>query len=348
VERHRSYDGVMARSVTLRQVALAGGAFALLVVVGTIGFMALLGESTFDALYRTVITVYTAGLVEVPQSTGARAFTLFLVVWGVAVFFYAFALVIELAVGGTLGGAWQQRRARRAVGRMHNHFIICGYGRAGRRVAAEFREQGLEYVVLDHNPDALKAAQDRGDVFIEGDGTDTEALLEAGLAQARGLVASSDSDVANLYITLSGKARRPELYVVARASTEDAAEKLRLAGADRVVQPYATAGLEMAKLAAKPQVAAFLDIVTSAGGPDLSMEEIEVTAASGKAGQSIRSLRVRHATGALVIAVLRSDGTFEATPEPDAPLEEGDVLIAVGTILELQRLEELFSAPVSR
>jgi voltage-gated potassium channel len=156
-------------------------------------------------------------------------------------------------------------------------------------------------------------------------------------------VASSDSDVNNLYVTLSARAARPDLLIVARAANEDAADKLRLAGADRVVQPYATAGLEMAKLVAKPQVAAFLDIVTSAGGPDLSIEEIEVTAGGGIAGQSIRDLRVRHVTGALVIAVQKPDGRFDATPSPDTALEVGDVVIAVGTVAELQELEELFA-----
>jgi voltage-gated potassium channel len=144
-------------------------------------------------------------------------------------------------------------------------------------------------------------------------------------------------------VTLSARAARPDLLIVARAANEDAAEKLRLAGADRVVQPYATAGLEMAKLVARPQVAAFLDIVTSAGGPDLSMEEIEITPAGATAGHSIRDLRIRHETGALVIAVQKADGRFDATPSPDTALEVGDVVIAVGTAGELQQLEELFA-----
>jgi voltage-gated potassium channel len=178
--------------------------------------------------------------------------------------------------------------------------------------------------------------------LIQGSGTDDESLEAAGLERARGLVASSDSDVDNLYITLSARAKRPDLLIVARASTEAAAEKLRLAGADRVVQPYATAGQEMAKLVLKPQVAAFLDIVTSAGGPDLRLEEIEVTEASGHAGETIRSLRIRHDTGALVIAVRRRDGSFDTTPSPDVVLQPGDVVIAVGTGAELSLLEDVF------
>ena len=338
----------MRSPVSPRQIAFALLAFLLLVLGGTVGYVLILGENVFDALFRTVNTIYTAGLFDAPESTGAKVFTLLLVVGGVAVFLYVFALLVELAVSGTIGGLWAERRTRRAVRRLHDHFIICGYGRVGRRIAEEFKQLGLDYVVVDINPEALRPAHRRGDLVIEAGGTEAGVLAEAGIDRARGLVASSDSDVDNLYITLSAKSARRDLLVVARASTPDAAEKLRLAGADRVVQPYATAGLEMAKLAAKPQVAAFLDIATSAGGPDLNMEEIEVTPGGRRAGQSIRSLRIRHETGALVIAVRKRDGGFVATPDPDATLEEGDVLIAVGTVAELQRLEELFTASASR
>jgi voltage-gated potassium channel len=333
----------MTRTITPREVGIAVGAFVFLVVAGTIGYSLLLDESPFEALFRTVNTIYTAGLVDAPDDTAAKVFTLALVVGGVAVFLYVFALLIELAVSGSLGNALVRRRTARRVGKLEGHYIICGYGRVGRRIAREFRESGLDYVVVDFNPDAVQAARELGDLVIEGRGTDPGSLTQASLATARGLVASSDSDVDNLYVTLSARAARPDMLIVARAANEDAAEKLRLAGADRVVQPYATAGLEMAKLVAKPQVAAFLDIATSAGGPDLSIEEIEVTAGTGQAGRSIRDLRIRHETGALVIAVRKPDGRFDATPSPDTALEVGDVVIAVGTVAELQQLEELFA-----
>ena len=333
----------MTRTITPREVGIAAGAFVFLLVVGTIGYSLLLDESPFEALFRTVNTIYTAGLVDAPDDTAAKVFTLALVVGGVAVFLYVFALLIELAVSGSMGNALVRRRTARRVNKLEDHYIICGYGRVGRRIGREFRASGLDYVVVDFGAEAVKAARDLGDLVIESSGTDPASLTQAGLATARGLVASSDSDVDNLYVTLSARAARPDMLIVARAANEDAAEKLRLAGADRVVQPYATAGLEMAKLVAKPQVAAFLDIVTSAGGPDLSIEEIEVTPGSGQAGKSIRELRVRHETGALVIAVHKPDGRFDATPSPDTALEVGDVVIAVGTVAELQQLEELFA-----
>jgi voltage-gated potassium channel len=321
------------------------GVVAGVLVAGTVGFHRTLDESWGDSFYRAVVTASLFGLDSRPEGRGAEVLTLLLVFAGVAIFGYIGALIVEAITRGVVTGAFMERRRRRTIERLRDHYIICGYGRVGRRIGREFRASGLDYVVIDFGAEAVKAARDLGDLVIESSGTDPASLTQAGLATARGLVASSDSDVDNLYVTLSARAARPDMLIVARAANEDAAEKLRLAGADRVVQPYATAGLEMAKLVAKPQVAAFLDIVTSAGGPDLSIEEIEVTAGSGKAGLSIRDLRIRHATGALVIAVQKPDGRFDATPSPDTGLEVGDVVIAVGTVAELQQLEELFAEP---
>ena len=192
-------------------------------------------------------------------------------------------------------------------------------------------------------PRRSRAAKERGDVFIEGSGVGDEDLEQAGLERAQGLVAASDSDADNLYITLSARSVRPDLPIVARASDEDAEKKLKLAGADRVVMPYSTAGRVMANLVLKPQVTAFLDVVTTATGPDLQLAEIEVPAHACAAGKTIRELRVRHETGAIIVALRKHDGTFDTTPEPDVRIEVGDVLIGVGTPDEIRRLEDLFA-----
>jgi len=330
--------------VTPRQVLLACASFAALCVVGTIGFALISDESPFDAFYRTVITVYTAGLVSAPDSTGAKLFTIVLVVWGVAIFLYVFGLIIELTVSGTVSGAWEARRLTKRVEQLRDHVIICGYGRVGRRAAKEFREVGVPYVVLDHGAEALAYAKSHGDLHVEGRGTQDEDLESVGIRDARGLIASSDSDVDNLYITLSARALRPDIFIVARASTADARTKLELAGADRIVQPYSAAGLHMANLVLKPQVAEFLDIVSTAGGPmpELRFEEIVVSANCEPCGRSIGELQIRERTGALVIALRKADGSFDPTPDSDALLEERDVLIGVGTTEEMAKLEALF------
>jgi voltage-gated potassium channel len=333
----------MRESFTPRRVGLAIVAMLIVLASGTVGFHESLDENWLQSFYRAVVTATLAGLDTVPHSDSARVISILMVLAGLTIFAYVATILVEGIAGGVLTGALAERRRRRTIERLSDHYIICGYGRVGRRVAAEFREAGSEYVVLDFSPDAIAAARETGDLFVEGTGTEDEDLEAAGLRSARGLVASSDSDADNLYITLSARAARPDLLIVARASDEDAAQKLRLAGADRVVQPYSTAGKEMAKLVLRPQVAAFLDIVSTSGGPELRFEEIEVGETCEHAGMSIRDLRIREVTGAMIVALRKRDGTFDTTPSPDAALEVGDVMIAAGTPDELRRLEEMFA-----
>jgi voltage-gated potassium channel len=329
--------------VRLRPIARVSAAFAGALAVGTVGFHGLLGDSWLRSLYRAVVTVTLTGLDVAPAGNGAIALSIVLVLGGLAIIAYAGAVIVESIAGGVLTGALAERRRERAIDRLRDHYIICGYGRVGRRVAADFRDAGVSYVVLDHSEDAIAAAEERGDLLVHGDATGNDDLERAGIDRARGLVAASDSDVANLYIVLSARAARSDLTIVARASDVDAERKLMLAGADRVVLPYATAGGVMANLVLRPQVTAFLDTVTTAVGPDLQLVEIEVGEGCAAAGRTIRDLRIRHETGALVVALRKHDGTFDTTPEPDTQLDPGDVLIGVGTPEEIARLEDFFA-----
>ncbi len=316
---------------------------AVVLAIGTIGFRAALDESWLQSFYRAVVSSSLTGLDTVPRTDSARILTIFLVLAGISIFAYIGSLVVEAIARGVIGGLWAERRRRKAIQALRDHYIICGFGRVGRRVAEEFRHEGAPFVVLDFSPDAKAAAEEENVLFLEGNGTDDEDLRSAGLERARGLIAASDDDADNLYITLSARAANPNLLIVARASNEDASKKLRLAGADRIVQPYQAAGRVMANLMLRPQVTAFVDVVTSASGSDLRFEEIEVTAACGQGGKSIRDLDVRKETGALIVALRKRDGTFDTTPTPEAVLEVGDVLIAAGTEEELRALENLFA-----
>jgi voltage-gated potassium channel len=333
----------MAPNVRPRQVARLLVAIAVTLVAGTIAFQETLNEGWFQSFYRSVVTVTLTGLDSVPSNDGARIVSLVLVIAGVTIIGYAGAVIFESIAGGVFTGALAGRRRERTIEHLHDHFIICGYGRVGRRVAEEFRAARVPYVVLDFHEDAVAAAQEDGVLLVEGDATHEENLRRAGLERAQGLVAASDSDADNLYVVLSARSARPELTIVARASGVDAERKLALAGADRVVLPYTTAGQVMANLVLKPQVTAFLDAVTTATGPDLQLAEIEVRGTCAAAGRTIRELRIRHETGAIVIALRKADGTFDTTPEPDTPIEVGDVLIGVGSPDEIRALEDLFA-----
>jgi voltage-gated potassium channel len=342
----------MRASFQWRRFAYAQVAFALVLAVGTVGFQLLLGEGWVASFYRSVVSTTLTGLDTAPETNAGKIFTTVLLFAGVAVFFYIAGVVVDVITRGVLSDVLGERRRKRAIEELENHVIICGYGRVGRAVAAEFRATGTPYAVVDVTPESVDLARRDGAPVVLGDGTEDTDLQRAGIDRARGLVTSVDSDEKNLYITLSARAQRPDLVIVARASNESAARKIRLAGANRVVQLYSYAGLHLANLVVKPQVADFLDIVTTAGGPlpDLRFEEIEVTPECGRAGKSIGDLRIHDATGAMIVALRKMDGSFEVTPGPRVMLSEGDVVIGVGTADEMRRLEELFApreAPVA-
>jgi voltage-gated potassium channel len=325
-----------------KDVIVILGAIAVLIALGTAGFMWALGESWHAALYRTIVSASLTGLDSTPHGLGAEALTIVIVLSGVAIFGYFAAQLFDEVAHGILGGGWRAKRRQRMIDHLHDHIIVCGYGRVGRRAAEEFRLAGVPYVVLDHSPDAVAAAEQAGDLFIHGDGSKDEDLTRAGLERARGLLVASDDDADNLYMTLSAKARRPELTVIARASSEDAARKLRLAGADRVVTPYTAAGRVMANLMTKPHVTAFVNVLTSSSEPNLNFEEIEVPASCSAVGRTIGELDVQRQTGAYIVAIRSGDGDLQLRPSKDARIEAGAIVVGLGSPEEMARLEDLF------
>jgi voltage-gated potassium channel len=322
-------------------LALLAGTIVLF-TGGTAGFMLILNESWHAALYRTIVSASLTGLDSTPRGLGAEALTVLIVLCGVALFGYFAAQLFDEIAHGILGGGRRLRKLQRMIEQLRNHIIVCGYGRVGRRAAAEFRESGVPFVVLDYSEDATAAAEANGDLFVRGNGANDDDLLRAGLDHARGLIVASDDDADNLYITLSAKARRPGINVIARASSEDAERKLRLAGADRVVTPYTTAGRVMANLMTKPQVSAFVSALTSPDEPHLSFEEIGVDSTCEAAGRTIGELDVQTRTGAYIVAIRKPDGTLEVRPSKETRIEVGDIVLGLGTPEEVSKLEGLF------
>src|SRR5262245_32468772 len=314
-------------AMSARKMLAAFLVVAAVFAVGTIGFHESSEESWLDSFYRTVVTSSLTGMDSPPHGRWGRVLSIALILFGVAIFAYVAALVVETIAAGLIGGAWREKRRLKEIEALSNHTIVCGYGRVGRRIAEEFVHAGSPFVVLDNNPDVIALAAERGVMYVEGDGTEDEDLERAGLLQARALVAASDSDAANLYIVLSARAARPELLIVARASEEEAEKKLILAGADRVVLPYATAGRVMANLVIKPQVAEFVSTVTTAGGPDLRFEQIQVPGNWAESGKELHDLHVRSRTGAVLIAVQKPGGEFITRPDGHTIVESGDIVV---------------------
>ena len=306
-------------------------------VAGTVGYVAF-GFPLLDAVYQTVTTVSTVGFREVqPLSTGARIFTIVLILVGVATALYTFTLVLEAVVEGQIQELLGRKRMERQIARLSEHVIVCGFGRVGRNVAQYLSGAGLDVVVIDNDPARAAAADEAGHV-VRGDATSDEVLKEAGIDRARALVTALQTDSDNLFVTLTARSLRADLFIVARARVESSEAKLAQAGADRVVNPQGIGGARMAAFALQPHVAEFLEVVMHDGSLEFRLEEVPLPHGSPLAGRSLREAHIRDSTGSLILALRNSGGEFTTNPPPETVLAAGQILIAIGTEAQLKAL----------
>lgn len=319
---------------------LSPGLIGLLVVLigGTIGFAAF-GYSLTDALFQTVITVTTVGFGEVrPFGAGEEAFTIVLILAGVGTAAYTFSVLIETLVEGYLADEFGRRKMQRQINEMHDHVILCGWGRVGLAIARYLVRSETGVVVIDTSPERIATVDGPA---VCGDATDEDVLRAAGIDRARVLITALNGDADNLYVTLTGRSMRQDLFIVARAASEPAVAKFLQAGANRVVNPQDVGGARMAALAAQPHVAEFLDVVMHDGGLEFRLEEIDVPAGSPLVGQTLRGARVHAHTGALVLALRHAGGEFHTNPPPESQIDTGDVLVVVGNAEQIDALRSV-------
>jgi len=332
------------RYLTRVQGHLTGPGFAiflllLITVGGTVGYRVVEGWSLWDAFYMTVITVTTVGYREVhPMSPAGEVFTTVLLVVGVGTAFYTFTLAAAIVVEGGLQKRLGRRRVAHMIDDLEQHFIVCGYGRIGTVIAEEFTQQQIPFVLVERDPTRVQEALERGMLVVEADASHEETLRKLHIERARGLVAAVGTDAENVYAVLTARVLAPSLFIVGRAETEDAERKLRRAGADRVVSPYAIGAQQMAQTALRPAVVDFVKLATQAGNIDLAMEQIVVTGQSPLVGQSLVESNLRQRFGVIVVGIQRAHGKMEFNPSPDVAIEDGDQLVVLGRPESLKEL----------
>lgn len=349
MQRHRSLSTARRRATVgwttsdpWTRVRVGVGLLGLVLVVGSLGYTAL-GLSPLDAVYQTVITVSTVGYREIGEVDGRyKVFTSLLIIFGTGTALYTLGVLVETLFEGRLDDQFRRRRMQRQIERLTGHVVLCGYGQVGRSIARELRRAGRDVVVIDRDVD-VDAEIDPDLLLIVGEATDDEVLAAAGLERASTLVLALDSDADNLYVTLTARTERPDLFIVVRTNDPHAEGKLRRAGADRVVNPHEIGGARMAALVVQPDVAEFLDVVMRDRALEVRLAEIPVGLGSPFAERTIAECACRERSGATLLAVRRS-GEFVTNPDASFRIRAGDVLIALGTADQLARLREIVRA----
>ncbi|MFC1950047.1 potassium channel family protein [Chloroflexota bacterium] len=313
---------------------------ATIIVAGVIGYVVIEDWSFIDALYMTIITITTVGYAEVhPLTTAGRIFSIFLIVGGVGGVLFVLSGIVEYIIEGHLGATWGRRRMETNIAKLKEHFILCGYGRVGQEIARIFNEEGVPFVMIDKVQERITSAEKDGYLYVLGDATSDEVLKEAGIERAHGLVAAVGDDADNVYITLSARGLRPDLFIEARAIAPDAEAKLKKAGATRIISPNSLGARRMAELALRPGIVDFIDTVVSRRGREFEMENIIVSHDSALVNLTVAETRSR--TEAAILAINRKSGKLIANPSPEEIFQTGDVLIALGTREQLTVLEAI-------
>ncbi len=322
--------------------------FSLLTLIaviafGTLGYLLIEGWSAFDALYMTVITLATVGFKEVHEmSDQGRAFTLLLIIFGAGIIAYVIGSLIRFTVEGELRTILGRKKLEKQISKLHGHYIICGYGRIGTLICHEFRTRpAISFVVVEKSTENCNKLAADGILFVQGDATDDETLIAAGIRKAKGLITVVTSDTENVYITLTARGLNPDLFILARAGDPGAEKKLHRAGASKVISPYTIGATRMAQAVLRPSVVDFIEIATAGHNLELQLEEICVAPTSRLVNTSLIDSGIRRDWGIIIIGIKNAEGKMAFNPAPSRRIEAGDILITLGEQPAIQHLEKV-------
>jgi voltage-gated potassium channel len=310
-------------------------------VIGTAGYRLIEGWSLLDGFYMTVITITTIGFREVHDLTlPGKIFTLFIIFTGIGVVGYTVFAGTQLVVEGEINKILTRRRSMKAIEKLRNHFIICGFGRMGSFVCEQLHARGIPFVVVENRIEVQDKIVQAGHYLSPGDATEEDVLLAAGIKSARGLVSVLDSDASNVYVVLTARELNPELEIIARAAEESAQSRLMKAGATRVISPYQIGGMRMVMGIVKPTVMDFLQVAMDHKKMDVDLAEVRVAENSAYSGKKLIETDIRKQLNLIIIAVKKTDGKMVFNPGPDTVIHDNDTLIAMGKTKDLEVFEK--------
>jgi len=318
----------------------------LLLAVGVAGYMSIQGWSFGDSLYMTFLTISTVGFREVhPLSPGGRNFTMIFIVVSILTVGFTLTTLISFIFEGQIVQTVKERRMKRFLAVIKDHYIICGFGDVGRESAEEFLRKKIRFVVIDRQVTEQDSQRYPDILFVPGDATEEEVLEEAKIRKARGLVSCLPEDQQNVFTVLTARQLKPELHIVAKASGDRAVKKLEKAGADRVVSPKQIAGRRLASMTLNPGIVNFLEVLSSGGDETMRLESVRIGHGASLIGKSLREANIGQYTGAIIIGILDSSGRARINHDALATLsalelQEGDELVALGNDEQLAHLHK--------
>lgn len=319
--------------------------FFAIVIIGVAGFMIIEGDDFLNALYMTVITISTVGFGEIHElSPAGKIFTMVLILTSFTTYAYALTSISTHFFEGQLRFLVKGNEIK-SLKKMHNHVIICGYGRNGQQVARELTAHHHRYIIIEEKHDVIMNQLDKESNFVEGDATQDEILLKANVKTAKAVITTLPIDADNLYVVLTARSLNPVLEIISRASDESSERKLRMAGVNNVVMPERVGGAHMANLVTNPDIIEFLDHVSVHGQDPTRLEEINCPELpSGSKSRTIDELKIRKLTGVNIIGYKSPDGQYILNPKPDTLVIPHAKLFVLGNPEEIELTKKILAS----
>ncbi|WP_142328825.1 potassium channel family protein [Bacillus wiedmannii] len=320
-----------------KQLWIAVICMTFVVILGTLGFMMIEEISLFQAFWMTMITVLTVGYGDaVPVTQAGKVFALLIIPVGVGIVTYAVGVVAAMIIEGNLFHAVRRKKMDKQIAQLQNHIIVCGCGRVGLQVVHELQEKKIPFVVVDKDESILEKEKL---LYVHGDATEDQVLHHAGISKAAGLVAIVANDAENVFITLTARGLNDAIKIVARAEKPETEDKLKRAGANKVINPSSMAGIHIAKGIANPLTVHYIDTVLYGVEQSFVIEEIAVGKGSILASKSLLESDVRNQFDVTILAILRN-GNVIHNPTGQEKLQEHDMIIVFGSVEKLGQFEK--------
>jgi voltage-gated potassium channel len=326
-----------------KKLKIIGMILSAVVLFGTIGYSVIERWPLLDAVYMTFITLSTVGFKEVyVLSPAGRVFTILLILVGVAGAAYTLRVFGEWVVEGELKKLFGRRRMQKGIKELVNHYVVCGFGRVGRRAAQELCSRRVPFVIIDNDIKRIEQAEKDQFLFVQGDSTVDQTLIDAGIGRARALITTVANEADGVFIVLSARQLNPQLFITARSETDEGKKKLLRAGANKVISPYKIGAIRMALTTLRPNLVDFMKVITFDKETGLTIEEVQIKPGSPMIDSTLRECAIRKEFGIMVAGIKKTGKDVFLNPSPDTRIEAGDILIVIGDKEGLERLEKLY------
>ena len=318
------------------------GLFVLIVILvgSTVGYHFLDPSDDrdwLDDLYFVVITISSVGYTEKTEvEWPVQLFTMGVIVLGMSATAYTMGGLVQMITEGEIQRAMGVKRTTREIQRLEGHVILCGYGRIGRTFCEQLEQQDENFVVIEQAPERIQSAQQHDLLWIDGDATHEDVLVDAGIERAKAIVSTLPNDAANVFITLTARNLNESLFIVARAEYPETKKKLIQAGADRVVLPAAMGAVQMARMITHPSTVELMDLVFDKDFGEFQLDEIPIQDGCSIVGHTVAEIGTGSKFGLLIVALKQGDQNLIFKPSADHRFALGDTLLVMGKTADIE------------